>query len=103
MAKAPKQTCTEKEQNLMRIPCPYCGERDAEEFSIQGEAAGPRPPPTDFGDGDAKAFHTYVHLRINDFGLTKENWYHVQGCRRWLVVSRDTRNHSVLGVEFAKK
>jgi methylglutamate dehydrogenase subunit B len=80
----------------MQIPCPYCGERDAEEFSIQGEVAGPRPV-----DGDPGAFHAYVHLRANEYGPTREYWYHANGCRRWLVVSRDTRNHAILGVEFA--
>jgi len=82
----------------MRIPCPYCGERDAEEFSIQGEVAGPRPA----GD-DTAAFHAYVHLRANEYGPTKEFWYHANGCRRWLIVSRDTRDHSILGVEFAQR
>jgi methylglutamate dehydrogenase subunit B len=83
----------------MRITCPYCGARDSEEFSIQGEVAGPRPPPADALD--IEAFHAYVHLRSNDFGLTKEYWYHVNGCRRLLIVSRDTRNHAILGVSFA--
>jgi len=87
----------------MRITCPYCGTRDSEEFSIQGEVAGPRPsaPPADALD--IEAFHAYVHLRANDFGLTQEYWYHVNGCRRLLVVSRDTRNHAILGVSFASK
>jgi methylglutamate dehydrogenase subunit B len=87
----------------MRISCPYCGERDAEEFSIQGEAAGPRPVPSDFGEGDRDAFHVYVHLRVNEFGPTREYWYHAAGCRRWLIVSRDTRDHAVLGVELARR
>jgi len=85
----------------MRIPCPYCGDRDSEEFSIQGEVAGPRPPVSPDGGGDISAFHAYVHLRANDFGLTKEYWYHGNGCRRLLVVSRDTRNHAILNVSFA--
>jgi sarcosine oxidase subunit delta len=85
----------------LRIHCPYCGERDAEEFSIQGEVAGPRPATSPTGEGDLEAFHTYVHLRVNDFGLTSEYWYHASGCRRVLVVLRDTRNHAILDVKFA--
>jgi methylglutamate dehydrogenase subunit B len=81
----------------MRLTCPYCGEREAEEFSIQGEVAGPRPQ-----SDSLEAFHAYVHLRDNPAGPTREYWYHASGCRRWLVVSRDTRDHAVLGVEFAK-
>jgi methylglutamate dehydrogenase subunit B len=87
----------------MRIICPYCGERDVEEFSIQGEVAGPRPVPSDFGPEDLDAFHTYTHLRVNEFGPTREYWYHAAGCRRWLTVSRDTRDHSILGTELAKR
>jgi len=84
----------------MRICCPYCGEREAEEFSIQGEAAGPRPDP---GAEDAAGqFHAYVHLRDNPFGPTREYWYHANGCRRWLIVSRDTGDHAILAVEFAR-
>ncbi len=82
----------------MRIHCPYCGERDAEEFSIQGEVAEPRPE-----SGEIDAFVAYVHLRANGFGPTREDWYHANGCRRWLVVSRDTRDHAILGVELARK
>jgi heterotetrameric sarcosine oxidase delta subunit len=85
----------------MRITCPYCGDRDSEEFSIQGEVAGPRPSAQSGDAADIAAFHAYVHLRANDFGLTKEYWYHLNGCRRLLVVSRDTRNHAILDVTFA--
>lgn len=87
----------------MRITCPYCGQRDTEEFSIKGEVAPPRPAPSTFDAADIKAFHHYVHLRANDFGLTKEYWYHAQGCRRWLIVSRDTRNHAVLEAVYADR
>jgi sarcosine oxidase subunit delta len=81
----------------MRIVCPYCGERDAEEFSVQGEVAGPRPQ-----SGALDDFHAYVNLRDNPFGPTREYWYHSGGCRRWLVVRRDTRDHAILGAELAK-
>lgn len=80
----------------MRLTCPYCGEREAEEFSILGEAAGPRPE----GDGQDD-FHAYVYLRDNAFGPTREYWYHGAGCRRWLLVERDTRDHGILSVRFA--
>jgi methylglutamate dehydrogenase subunit B len=80
----------------MRINCPYCGERSLEEFVVQGEVPGPRPT-----DGNMEAMHNYVHLRANEWGPTKEFWYHANGCRRWLIVSRDTRDHSILDVRFA--
>jgi sarcosine oxidase subunit delta len=83
----------------MRIPCPFCGERDGEEFQVLGEAAGPRPDPTG-ADAEAR-FVDYVHLRDNPAGPHREYWYHAAGCRRWLVVSRDTRDHAVLGLAIA--
>jgi sarcosine oxidase subunit delta len=83
----------------MRIPCPFCGERDGEEFQTLGEAAGPRPDPA-ASDAEAE-FFAYVHLRENPAGPHREYWYHAAGCRRWLLVTRDTRSNAVLGAAFA--
>ncbi|MEI9964417.1 MAG: sarcosine oxidase subunit delta [Caulobacteraceae bacterium] len=82
----------------MRIPCPFCGEREAEEFSVMGEAAGPRPDPA--AEDAPDRFHAYVHLRSNPAGETDERWYHAAGCRRWLVVTRDTRTHKIVSARF---
>lgn len=79
----------------MRIPCPYCGERDSQEFAYRGDAAPQRPT------GDA-GFHDYVHVRANPAGPIKEHWYHAQGCRNWIVVHRDTRTHQVFGASLAR-
>lgn len=84
----------------MRIPCPFCGERDLEEFSVLGEVPAAARPDT--GDADALAqFHAYVHLRDNVAGVHREHWYHAAGCRRWLVVTRDAKSHALTLVEFA--
>ena len=77
----------------MRIPCPHCGPRGNEEFSYLGPAGLRRPA---FGEPLA-AWHEYVHLRDNPPGPHKELWHHVHGCRRWLVVTRDTTTHEVFG------
>jgi methylglutamate dehydrogenase subunit B len=77
----------------MRIPCPWCGPRDAQEFIYRGDAAPRRPAQGDEGMAD------YVYLRENLAGLIDEYWYHAQGCRQWLVVRRDTRTHDVLGAK----
>lgn len=79
----------------MRIPCPYCGERGNEEFIHPADATLTRP------EGDAATFeamHDYVYLRDNPRGPHKELWYHAAGCRRWLVVHRDTATHAVYAV-----
>ncbi len=83
----------------MRLTCPYCGERDAEEFAIRGAAAGDRPDPD--GKHAMAQFHDYLHLRENPAGPLVEWWYHIAGCRSWLRVRRDTRTHEVLGVHLA--
>ena len=83
----------------MRLRCPHCGERDAEEFTTLGAGGGRRPDPA---AADAlQAFHDYVHLRDNPIGPQLEYWYHAAGCRTWLRVKRNTRTHEVLSVDMA--
>ena len=79
----------------MRIPCPFCGDRDGLEFVYRGDASLVRPTAPE-------AFYDYVYLRENVAGPLREHWHHAQGCRNWLVVTRDTRTHEVLGAVFAK-
>jgi heterotetrameric sarcosine oxidase delta subunit len=83
----------------MRIPCPFCGERDVIEFSYLGDARFTRPDPQ---TADAQAlFHDQVYLRDNPAGPFEELWYHAFGCRGWLRVRRDTRTHEIFGAELA--
>lgn len=84
----------------MRIPCPYCGSRDAHEFAYLGDATLTRPDPA--APDAAEAFHAYAYLRENPEGAHREYWYHANGCRRWLVVTRNTKTHEILGAEFAR-
>lgn len=75
----------------MRIPCPFCGERDLAEFATIGST----PPPRPDADAPFEAWHEYLHLRDNPAGVHEELWQHVAGCRQWLRVMRDTRSHQV--------
>lgn len=79
----------------MRIPCPYCGERDAQEFIYRGDA-GPRRPEGEEG------FVDFVYLRDNPAGPLEEHWYHAQGCRTWITVRRNTMTHEILASAFAQ-
>ena len=81
----------------MRIACPFCGERDGDEFQIMGETAGPRPHAA----GTEDEFFEYVYLRDNVAGAHDEYWYHGAGCRRWLIVTRDTRTHALIAAKLA--
>ena len=83
----------------MRIPYPYCGSRDVQEFSYLGDANLRRPDP----EAPEAAFHDYVYLRDNPAGPHRELWYHGSGCRNWLVVTRNTVTHVITGARFAKE
>ena len=83
----------------MLIPHPLLGPRDAQEFTYLGDAALiDRPDPA---AGEA-AFADYVYLRDNPAGPHRELWYHEQGDRSVLVVTRDTTTHDILGAELAR-
>ncbi len=75
----------------MRLPCPHCGERGHEEFAYFGDATKQRPAAA----APPEAWNEFVHLRDNPFGPHRELWHHIHGCRRWLVITRDTRNHAI--------
>jgi sarcosine oxidase subunit delta len=81
----------------LRIPSPFCGPRDAQEFVYVGDAA-----PRRHAGGAPNAMFDYVYLRDNPAGPHREYWQHVSGCRSWLIVTRDTRTHEIESVEYAR-
>ncbi|WP_342723780.1 sarcosine oxidase subunit delta [Bradyrhizobium sp. B097] len=72
------------------VPCPHCGVRPKEEFTIKG-AALRRPLP----DAPVESWLDYVYLRNNSRGTHEEFWHHTSGCRRWLIVTRSTVTHEI--------
>ena len=86
----------------MLINHPLLGPRDASEFTYLGDACLINRP--NWQDKDAqKKFDEYIHLRQNPDGEHKELWYHEQGDRSWLVVTRNTVSHEIVKVELAKE
>jgi sarcosine oxidase subunit delta len=85
----------------MRLPCPFCGERDLAEFSYLGDATQKRPDPQSADAVDR--FTSYVYLRKNPAGVHREFWYHVSGCQMWLIVTRDTKTHEISAAEPASQ
>jgi len=84
----------------MIINHPLLGPRDAAEFVYLGDATlMDRPDPSDPLAADK--FYEYQYLRNNPAGEHQELWYHEQGDRSWLVVTRDTLSHEITGVELA--
>lgn len=90
-------TCTE----IMLIPHPLLGPRDSSEFVYLGDAQLLDRPDPDNADA-AENFHDYLHLRDNPAGTHRELWYHEQGDRSWLVVTRDTLTHEISSVDLAR-
>jgi sarcosine oxidase subunit delta len=85
----------------MLIPHPLLGPRDAQEFTYLGDAAL-LDRPDGMADGPEAAFGDYVYLRDNPAGVHRELWFHEQGDRSWLVVTRDTVTHEILSAELAR-
>jgi methylglutamate dehydrogenase subunit B len=84
----------------MIINHPHLGPRDASEFTILGDASLINRPDWRASDAD-DAFYNYQYLRDNPAGLHRELWFHEQGDRSWLMVTRDTVTHAVIAVALA--
>jgi len=85
----------------MIINHPLLGPRDASEFVYHGDAALlQRPNPKSETAG--QEFHDYQYLRDNPAGVLRELWYHEQGDRSWLVVTRNISTHDITKVELAR-
>ena len=85
----------------MIIHHPILGPRDAQEFVYLGDATLINRPDG-MAEGAADAFHDYLYLRHNPAGLHRELWYHEQGDRSWLVVTRNTLTHEITTVDLAR-
>lgn len=82
---------------MIRINCPFCGERDHSEFGYGGDASVVYPEL----DASVQEWHEAVFLRDNIRGVQAETWHHVNGCRMWLIVERDTMTHEIHSVRSA--
>lgn len=85
----------------MLIPHPLLGLRDAQEFTYLGDASLLNRPDG-MAEGAEADFAEYVYLRDNPAGVHRELWFHEQGDRSWLIVTRDTVTHEILGAELAR-
>ncbi|MFY0614331.1 MAG: sarcosine oxidase subunit delta [Hyphomicrobiaceae bacterium] len=85
----------------MIIHHPLLGPRDAAEFVYLGDAALIDRPDWQAPDADAQ-FYEYQYVRGNPAGEHRELWFHEQGDRSWLVVTRDTLTHAITKVELAR-
>ena len=80
---------------MIRINCPYCGERDHSEFSYGGDASIKYPSL----DSSEKEWTNAIFFRKNIKGFQLETWHHSNGCRMWLEVEHmklKVLNHVIL-------
>jgi len=84
----------------MIIDHPILGARDSQEFVCLGDAALMNRP--DGMTAGIEAFHGWLYIRDNPAGEHRELWYHEQGDRSWLVVTRNTVTHEITKVELAR-
>jgi methylglutamate dehydrogenase subunit B len=85
----------------MIINHPLLGPRDSQEFTYLGDASLIERPDWQAADA-VDQFYDYLYLRDNPAGLHRELWYHEQGDRSWLVVTRNTLTHDITSVEMAR-
>ena len=82
---------------MIRINCPFCGERDHSEFSYGGDGSIVYPAL----DAPMDEWLEAVYQRENIRGVQTESWQHVSGCRQWILVERDTMTHEIHSVRAA--
>ena len=83
----------------MIIEHPLLGPRDIHEFVYVGDASLLNRPKWDSEDAEQK-FYEYMYLRKNSAGIHQELWFHQQGDRSWLVVSRNTLTNEIVKVDM---
>jgi methylglutamate dehydrogenase subunit B len=79
---------------MLRISCPWCGERDEIEFRYRGDASKERPAV----DAGLEAFTSFTYERENRRGWHLEWWLHVAGCRKLIKLVRHTLTHEIRAV-----
>lgn len=75
---------------MIRINCPICGPRPETEFTYGADATLERPA---MDEAAMQPWLDYVFNRDNPRGWHREYWHHVQGCRQWVVLERNTLTH----------
>ena len=83
----------------MIIDHPLLGPRDISEFIYLGDASLLNRPKWDAEDAE-HSFYEYLYLRKFVAGVHKELWFHQQGDRSWLVISRNTLTHEITKVDL---
>ncbi len=76
---------------MITIDCIHCGPRNASEFRYLGES-GRRPDPN---SATPEQWRHYLYFHRNPAGWTTERGLHRAGCRRFLVIERNTATNEI--------
>ena len=79
---------------MILLDCPHCGPRNSDEFTFNGEIV-PRP---DVEATDAAEWRRYLYMKSNGDGWQTERWFHLSGCRRFLLVERNLDTNEIASV-----
>ncbi len=79
---------------MLVIICPNCGPRNSDEFAHQG-VIRIRPDPN---TTDPVEWRRYLYMRSNPSDWVSERWFHVSGCRRYLLLERHTETNEIRDV-----
>jgi heterotetrameric sarcosine oxidase delta subunit len=83
---------------MLQIPCPHCGLRSEHEFMAAGEF---QPRPEQPAALDDAAWADFLYQRDNPDGPVLEHWWHLHGCRSWLVLRRDPHTQAIVEARMA--
>ncbi len=75
---------------MSQLTCPFCGERELDEFAFRHTVAA----ATCVNSPQA------VYARSNDPSNSLEFWQHVRGCRAWLQVRRNPSTGAVHDIKL---
>ena len=75
---------------MTRLICPFCGPRALREFVFHKTLPG-----TEQGSAYERTYE-----RTASLVQSTEHWQHVEGCRGWLLVSRNPSTGQVLEVRL---
>lgn len=79
-------------EEMIRLPCPNCGERNVSEFHYGGEY---NPRPADTTQITQAAWADYLYNKVNGMDEQIEWWYHRAGCELWFLAARHRQSNAV--------
>ena len=79
---------------MLKIPCPFCGDRNESEFIHGGPLKSRRTD--DASQVDDQVWVEYLTVPNNPIGPVRERWWHVRGCGSWFTLTRATLTHVLL-------